>query len=336
MIARISSAFLLLLISATFVVADAPDTKAAGQGPAWVDPGWRRTVARYAVTFDEHGLSTTVFDFEIKALNEKGAEAIAQQIFAYDSYFDELASSDLATLKADGSVIAVDERAIRDQPASTDSSSPYFDEQRQRIVAYPHVAAGDKIRGRLTYKAKRPMFAGDFARYWIQPADQPPETIELTIDGPASKPLHVARRNVEHTEERSGDRIVHHVRFKQEAPKPRQIDGGRFDDARRFEVSTFADYAAFAAMLNARNAPMARPDETLSKLSAEIVGDAANNRLKVERIHNWVARNIRYVGIGFRGWRLDFAAGPGGACCALRRLQGACDDPQGAPRCAGD
>ena len=310
MIARISSAFLLLLISATLVSADVSDTANTGHASAWVDPGWRRTVARYVVTFDEQGLSTTVFDFEMLALNEKGAEEIAQQATAYNSYFDELSASDLVTVKADGRVITVDERAIRDQPVSADSSSPYFDEMRQRIVAYPHVAPGDKVRGRLTYKAKRPKFAGEFARYWIQPADQPPETIELTIDGPASRPLRIARRDVEHTEERLGERIVHHVRFRQETPKLRQIDGGRFDDARRFEVSTFADYAAFAAMLNARNAPMAMPDQGLRKLSAEIVGDAGNNRLKVERIHNWVARNIRYVGIGFEdgGWTSQPAA----------------------------
>jgi TPR repeat protein len=304
MIERIYSALFLLLISLTSVVANAADATSANQGPAWVDPGWRRTVSRYTVTFDEQGLSTTVFEFEIQALDERGAQAISQQRFSYNSYFNELTSRDLATLKADGSVIAVDERVIRDQPASADSSSPYFDEARQRIIAYPHVVAGDKVRGRLTFQAKQPMFAGEFARYWSQPADQPPELIELTLDGPASRPLHVAARNVEHSEERSGQRIVHHVRFKQEVPKPRQMDVDWFEDARRFEVSTFADYAAFAAALNARNAPMAVADETLRKLSAEIVGDAGDTRAKVERIHNWVARNIRYVGIGFEdgGW----------------------------------
>lgn len=201
-------------------------------------------------------------------------------------------------------MIAVDERVIRDQPASTDPSSPYFDEQRQRIIAYPHVVAGDKVRGRLVFQAKRPMFAGEFARYWSQAADQPPELIELTLDGPASKPLHVSARNVEHSEARLGERIVHHVRFRQETPKPRQMEIDRFDDARRFEVSTFADYSAFAAMLNARNAPMAVPDDALRKLSTEIAGDAGNTRDRVERIYNWVARNIRYVGIGLEdgGW----------------------------------
>src|SRR5882757_4112590 len=256
MIERIVSALFLLLISPFFAVASAAETTSAIQGPAWVDPGWRRTVSRYTVNFDEQGLNTTVYEFEIQALDEKGAQAISQQSFSYNSYFNELTSSDLATLKADGSVIAVDERVIRDQPASADSSSPYFDEARQRIIAYPHVVAGDKVRGRLISQAKRPMFAGEFARYWSQPADQPPELIELTLEGPASKPLHVAARNVEHSEERSGQRIVHHVRFKQEVPKPRQMDVDWFEEARRFEVSTFADYAAFAAALNARNAPM--------------------------------------------------------------------------------
>jgi TPR repeat protein/transglutaminase-like putative cysteine protease len=304
MIARFYSALLLLLISSTFVAANAAGTIGGDQGPAWVDPGWRRTVSRYAVTFDEQGLSTTTFDFEIQALDDRGAEALSRQTVTYNAYFSELTLHDLATLKADGSVIGVDERAIRDQPASADSSSPYFDERRHRIVAYSHVAPGDKVRGRLIYKATRAEFAGEFAQYWSQPVDQPPELIEITLDGPASKPLHVALRNVEHSEERLGDRIVHHVRFRQETPKPRQIDAGSFDDARRFEVSTFADYAAFAAMLNARNAPMALPDEGLRKLAAEIVGDATDTRVKVERIHNWVARNIRYVGIGFEdgGW----------------------------------
>jgi hypothetical protein len=298
MIARICPALLLLLISWTSVAANAADAGGVQQEPAWVDPGWRRTVSRYSVTFDEQGLSTTVFDFEIQALDERGAEAISQQTFAYNSYFAELISSGLATLKADGSVTAVDERAIRDQPASADISSPYFDEQRLRIIAYSHVVPGDKIKGRLIYKAKRPEFAGEFARIWSQPADQPPESIEITLDGPASRPLHIAGRDVEHSEERSGTRIIHHVRLRQETPKPRGFYLNSFDGARRFEVSTFADYAAFAAMLDARNAPMARPDQALRKLAAEIVGNATDPRLKVELIHNWVARNIRYVGIG--------------------------------------
>jgi TPR repeat protein len=300
---RFWAALLLLSFSSSFAACRAAEADVPRR-PGWVDPGWRRTICHYNVSFDAQGFSTTVFEFEIQALDERGAAAISLQSYPYNSHFTEVTASDLMTVKADGSVIAVDERAIRDQPVSTDIASPYLDEARLKIIAFSQVAAGDKIKGRLVYKSRKPTFAGAFARYWIQPADQPPEVIELTLDGPASKPLHVAVWNVEHSEQRRGDRIIHHVRFRQEAPQPRLIDADAFDDAKRFEVSTFADYAGFAAMLNARNAPMALPDEKLRKLSAEIVGDARDTRAKVERLHNWVARNIRYVGIGFEdgGW----------------------------------
>jgi Domain of Unknown Function with PDB structure (DUF3857)/Transglutaminase-like superfamily len=296
MIARFLWPLLVLLITAAGVSPNAaakPDS-----APAWMDPGWRRTLVRYAVTFDEQGLSTTVFDFEIQALDPKGAEAISQKVLSYNGYFSELTVSDLATVKADGQVIAVDERAIRDQPASADISSPYFDEARNRIIAYSNVDAGDKVRGRAIYKDKRPRFAGEFERSWVQPSDQPPEVIELTLDGPASKPLRTAGRGVEHSEERSGNRIIHHVYFRQDSPDRRAADIGDFDRARRFEASSFADYAAFAVALNSRNAPMAVPNAALRALADEIVGDATTTVRKVERLHNWVAQNIRYVGIG--------------------------------------
>lgn len=266
--------------------------------PAWVDPGWRRTVVRYAVTFDERGLSTTVFDFEILALDPKGAEAIAQKVLSYNSYYGDLSVTDLATVKADGKVIAVDPRAVRDQPASADTSSPAFGEERNRLIAYSDVGPGDKVKGRAIYRDKRPRFEGEFERSWIQPEDQPPEVIELTLDGPASKPLRTAARNIEHSEERSGNRIIHHVRLRQDTPVRQQAEIGAFDRARRFEASTFADYTALAAALNARNAPMATPNEALQAFAAQIVGDATTTTEKVERLHNWVTQNIRYVGIG--------------------------------------
>jgi TPR repeat protein len=149
------------------------------------------------------------------------------------------------------------------------------------------------------YTSKRPRFPGAFAQLWMQPQDRPPETIELTLSGPASRPLQINAVGVEHTSESVGGRIVHRVRFPHEAATDPHDATGRFDTAHRFEASTFADYASFAALLRQWNAPMAAPDAEISRLSREIVGDATDARAKAERIFNWVTKNIRYVGIGF-------------------------------------
>src|SRR5262249_68293 len=84
----------------------------------------------------------------------------------------------------------------------------------------------------------------------------------------------------------------------QDTPARRQAEIDAFDGARRFEVSTFADYTALAATLNARNAPTATPNEALRALAAQIVGDATTTTEKAERLHNWVTQNTHYVGIG--------------------------------------
>lgn len=52
MIARILWPLLLLLIASALIPAAAAETK-HGFEPVWVDPGWRRTLVRYAITFDE-------------------------------------------------------------------------------------------------------------------------------------------------------------------------------------------------------------------------------------------------------------------------------------------
>jgi TPR repeat protein len=168
----------------------------------------------------------------------------------------------------------------------------------------------------LIYTDKKAKLPGEFAGVWTEYPARPPETMELTLDGPASKPLQIVARGVDHTEERIGDRILHHVVFKQDTPSPMMDGNDGFDGAPRLEASTFRDYAAFAATMNARNAPMAAPDESIRRLSKEIAGDATTPRAKVERLHNWVAQHIRYVGIGFEdgGW----TAQPASATLATR------------------
>ena len=315
MVMRIVWSVLLWLLAAAVAQAAPSGPKKAAK-PVWVDPGWRQTVDRCVIKLDEQGLSVTTCDFEFTAADRKGVEAISQQVFTYNGYFDELIARELATVKADGRLIAVDERAIHDEAVSTDVSSPYFNERRKRIIAFSDVAPGDRIRGRLIYKDKRPRLSGAFARAWyVRPSD-PPEVMELTLDGPATKPLRIAAHDVEHSEENIGDRIVHHVRFNHEMPQPKNGELDSFDGAPRFEASTFADYAALAAMFNAQNAPMAAPIAGLQKLAADIVGDAATTAAKVERLHNWVTENIRYVGIGFEDG--GFVSQPAEAVLAAR------------------
>jgi Domain of Unknown Function with PDB structure (DUF3857) len=168
-----------LLVAALPAAASAQDdpahaaAKTKSQSASWIDPGWRRTVAKYSVTFEEDGSSSTVFDFEFLLTEAKGLRSMAQQVYSYNSHFEDLTLSDLATLKTDGRAIPVDPRAINDQPAYVDPSAPYFDEQRIKTIVYADVAPGDRVKGRLVYSSKRPRFPDAFADVWMQRQGSP-------------------------------------------------------------------------------------------------------------------------------------------------------------------
>ncbi len=267
---------------------------------AWVDPGWRRPVAREIDVFEENGLAARSFELEYLALDERGARAIAQGVYGYNSYFSDLTIIEAATVKADGRVIAVDANAIKDQDSGTNPASPYFDEYRIRLVAYPDVQPGDRIRIRWKTVDKSAILPGEFASAWREPLSAPPSAFELTVDLPRKRDVQIREHNVDHTVAEVGNRKLHHVVFKHDTPLPWSPDIDRLEAMPRFEISTFTDYAAFAAVIDARNAPMSVADATIAKLSNEIVGDTTDSRAKAEKIHNWVAKNIRYVGIGLK------------------------------------
>ena len=82
--------------------------------PAWPDPGWRETTSRIDVEFDRSGLSDTVQAFELKAVDEAGARAIAGRRCPSHPAYPTTTIEARATDKADGRVIPVDFRAVKD------------------------------------------------------------------------------------------------------------------------------------------------------------------------------------------------------------------------------
>src|SRR5262249_11557061 len=100
--AMMFSRILLLLVLAALLPGPTVGRGGVGRGekstPApsrGIAPGWRRTLARYDVRFEEDGTSRTVFDFEVLLTERKGLEAVAQQVYGYNAYFAELTVSDL-------------------------------------------------------------------------------------------------------------------------------------------------------------------------------------------------------------------------------------------------
>ena len=283
---------------------------------AWIDPGWRRTIARETIRFEADGSYVDTFEVELQALTEAGVPRIAQATFEYNSYLSTIELSDLKTIKTDGRMIPVDERAINDQPQAVNPRSPYFADYRVKVVAYPNVEPGDRLAAKVVRKGIRNLVKGEFFGRWVNPLAGPPGVLDLTVDLPADGRARTLSQNSVELVEKLGDRIIHHVTLRHDRSEAQTLDIEEAGTTPTFEVSTLADYPALAEKIAALNAPMAVPDDAIRKLAGEIVGAATDRRQKAERLYNWVAQNIRYVGIGLNDG--GFTSQPASAVLAAR------------------
>lgn len=134
--------------------------------------------------------------------------------------------------------------------------------------------------------------------YRISPAYRQ-EQWEVRINIPANVPLYVEQRAVAGGLE-SSDAGVDHYRFTYQslsakAPEPGSV--AEIDYAPALWISTYPDLIALGAAYDRAAAPMAEVTEPIRALAVEVTAGLADDAAKVQALHHWVAKNIRYVAV---------------------------------------
>lgn len=87
-------------------------------------------------------------------------------------------------------------------------------------------------------------------------------------------------------------------------------------------VSTFADWAALGAWYGSLLADRVQPDATIRAKVAEITAHSSTEQDKVRAVYDFVASNIRYIGVAFGVGRVQ----PHAAATVLENQYGDCKD----------
>ena len=135
-----------------------------------------------------------LLDYEATAEYQIGtraaAEDLAQQRVGVNEHFDDLQIVEAATLKADGRRLDVPPGKIM-KKSSSDHGAALFDaDETIRIIIFPDVSPGDRIRYVIRYRAKKPWLPDGFeigrtASPWFRYSD-----LVISLDAPAGMKLH--------------------------------------------------------------------------------------------------------------------------------------------------
>jgi len=272
--------------SASVAVAVGPDDPYTNEGETQT----------YTVNAD--GSYSKLDSMTLHVNNEAGVARVAQQYIWFNRNMADVQIIEAYTTGADGVRHDVQPDEIRDVQEARSFDAPMFQDIQEKVIVFPAVEPGSRVH--LTYRKtqKVPIVAGEFSDF-TPPDLAPTHNFRLIYDLPADKPLYADARGF--TVEPP---VTHDGRTRYEFRYDRahfsRLEHGSvayvsYGD--RLMVSTFADYAAFAATYRASAADPSAHDAALVQLARSVAAHQSSPRAKAKALYDWVRRNVRYVAI---------------------------------------
>ena len=244
------------------------------------------------------GFHTRTLHMEIQAANAAAAMQVGQQSIPFSESMEDLEVVEAYTAKANGERIPIGPNAVYTQQSQGSAQFPLFDDQRQRVIVFPSVAAQDTVVFTVRWTAKRAWIPGQFTSSSFYPKSVVYNEVRETIVAPKSLPLQVETHDLAFEKQETGDTITYAWRYS--ATTPRLDDPPRvspLDSLPRFFVSSFKDHDAFGQAFAAIMASKETVTPRIQALADELTAGIRDRKQQAQKIYEWVSKNIRYVAI---------------------------------------
>ena len=172
---------------------------------------------------------------------------MAQQSIRYSDSMADLEVVEAYTQKADGTRIPVEASAIFTQLPQGAPNVPSFNDQKQKVIVFPNVAAGDLVVYTTRQHMKHPFFPGYFTVNDAFPRTLSIDEFQGSLVVPKSMPLEIEAHGMTFAKEEKDSSVVYHWTYA--APDALTEDNAQvsqYDLNPRYFVSSFKDYDEFA------------------------------------------------------------------------------------------
>jgi transglutaminase-like putative cysteine protease len=250
----------------------------------------------YVVQADGTYVVTTHVEYQ--ARNDSAARQAAQQTIKFSDEMEQIEVVEAYTKKADGSKLPVAESAIFTQVPQGAPNVTAFDDQKQKVIIFPSVAAGDIVAYTIREHVIHPMFPGQFYVGDAYPTTVSVEESRGTITAPKSMPLSTEGHDLTFRTTDQGQTVLYQWAYSKPDAVARDLSVlSTLDRSPRFFVSSFKDYDQFGQMYAQLVAPLIEVTPKVKAMADTITAGITDRREQAEKIYNWVSANIRYVGI---------------------------------------
>lgn len=274
------------------------------------------------------GSSVTEWYEATTLLTETGIEWFGEETVSFSTSREELDIVDAYTQHPDGQQFRLDDNAIRLVEADSEGTSNYSD-AKSYVLIFPNLTPGAQTHYRIKRVEHTPLHLGHYFGTFRFPVDiyYGDVSIELSHDPAIDLRIEVPDRKPAISYERLTDDENGNVRYRFQYAnhEPVQIDRrtvGRADISPYVRISSIASMLDEARLYHAAASDQEQPTEQVRQLADEITAGITDPMEQARALYNWVATQIRYVGI-YLG---DGGIVPNYADDILRNRYGDCKD----------
>jgi transglutaminase-like putative cysteine protease len=256
--------------------------------------------------------------------SQAAVDWFGQDDYVYSSDSESVEVLEAYTILPNGEIVEVEADKIRTTVDQSEDGEASYSDDHHKIIIYPNLVAGARTHYKIKKTVHTPLYPNRFFEAYYFHPDVEFLDAQVHIEFPSEMPIKVETRGpVAVSKIEEGGLTKYSFAFSQRELRPMEDgDVSSYDVASAIFISSFRDYADFAEVNRARSEPKAIVTPEIQALADELTKNVDGRREKARAIHNWVATNIRYVGVYFG----DGGVVPHTSVETLRNLHGDCKD----------
>jgi hypothetical protein len=249
-------------------------------------------------TINADGSFTKLDEMTLRVNTEAGVARVAQHYIWFNRNMAKVEVLEAYTVGADGMRHDVQPGEIRDVQEARSFDAPMFQDILEKVIVFPAVEPGVRIHLKYRKTQQVPIVPGYFSDF-TPPDLAPTHNFRLIYDLPANMPLYADARGftaVPPVTENGRTRYE----FRYDRARFGRLEYGSISYVSygdRLMVSTYRDYAAFAATYKASAVDPSASDPAIVGLARTLTEGDSTPREKAKTLYDWVRKNIRYVAV---------------------------------------
>jgi len=253
-------------------------------------------------TVFDNGLGSSFRQIAVQVHDDEGARAWRTHSIQFDPDTQRVDVRQARVFRADGRVLEATQTF--EQPLGEPWYRIYYD-TRALVVVFPDLEPGDvvEVQYRTDDIAHRNVFADYYGDLHVLQGFVPTRRMDYVLVTPASRRFYFNEPALpglrhEHRVE-DGRRIDHFFAADVPAIRGEESMPGMTEIAPYLHVSTYRTWEDVGHWWWGLIRDQLQLDDNLRRIVRDLVEGAPDLRTKVQRIHDWVVRNTRYVGLEF-------------------------------------